>query len=100
MRFCNATWSPNGGRFSDKEGSFQVFFVIHGFKCRFPGLLVSTEPRNLRAVAQQLGRLVRHMFCCGLAGGFWARPFLKSTSTDFGRGGLVQAVLERACGRW
>jgi hypothetical protein len=22
--------------------------MIHGFKCRFPGLLVSTEPRNLR----------------------------------------------------
>jgi hypothetical protein len=39
LRFCNA---------SEKEGSFRVFFVIHAFKCRFPGLLVSTEPRNLR----------------------------------------------------
>jgi hypothetical protein len=31
---------------------------------------------------------------------FWAHAFLKSTSTDFGGGGLVQAVLERPCERW
>jgi hypothetical protein len=74
-----------------------VFFVVKG---GFPGLLVSAEPRKMRAVAQKLRRARRHMFFRALAGGFWVRPFLKSTSTDFGGGGLVQAVLERPCGRW
>jgi hypothetical protein len=37
--------------------------VIHGSQYRFQGLLVSTEPENLRAVARQLGLLVRHIFC-------------------------------------
>jgi hypothetical protein len=58
-----------GGAATRKEG-FKFFFVIHGSKCRFPGLLVSAEPRNLCDVAQKLGRLVHHMFYCGLAGGF------------------------------
>ena len=72
---------------------FPVFFLQE----RFPGLLVKQSPEKC---AQKLGRLLRHMFCCGLAGGFWACPFLKSTSTGFGGGGLVQAVLERPFGRW
>jgi hypothetical protein len=72
---------------------FPVFFLQE----RFPGLLVKQSPEKC---AQKLGRLLRHMFCCcALAGGFWAHPFLNATCTDF-CGGLVQAALERACGRW
>jgi hypothetical protein len=78
----------------------QSFFVIFGFKCGFRGLLGAAEPLQMRTVAQKIGRLVLRMFCRGLAGGFRAHAFLKSTCTDFGGGGLVQAVLERPCGRW
>jgi hypothetical protein len=60
------------------------FFVIYGFKCGFPGLLVPAEPRKMRAVAQKIRRLVRRIFCCALADRFWAHPLLKSTCTDFG----------------
>ena len=56
-------------------GDRQSFFVSCGVKCDFPGLLVSTEPRKMRAVAPKLERLVRHKFCCALAGGFRAHPF-------------------------
>ena len=35
------------------------------------------------------------MLCCVVPEEFGAQAFLKSTSTDFGGGGLVQAVLER-----
>jgi hypothetical protein len=79
--------------FAHRQPNF-LFFV------GFPGLLVSAEPRKMRALAQKLRRARRHMFFCALAGGFWVRPFLKSTSTDFGGGGLVQAVSERPSGRW
>jgi len=78
----------------------QSFFVIFGFKCGFRGLLGAAEPPQRRTVAQKIGCLVLHMFCCGFAGGFSTRPFLKMACTDFGGGGLVQAVLERPCGRW
>ncbi len=54
----------------------------------------------MRTVAQKIGSLVLRMFYCGLAGGFRVHAFLKSTCTDFGGGGLVQAVLERSSGRW
>jgi hypothetical protein len=65
-------------------GDRQRVFVIYGFKCDFPGMLVS-EPRNLPAVAQNLGfadtaqnlsHMLCHIFCCALAGGFWALSFL------------------------
>ena len=32
-------------------GDRQIFFVSHGVKCGFPGLLVSTEPRKMLVVA-------------------------------------------------
>ncbi len=54
----------------------------------------------MRTVVQKIGRLVLRMFCLALGGGFRAHAFLKSTCTDVGGGGLVQAVLERSCGRW
>ena len=78
----------------------QSFFVIFGFKCGFRGLLGAAEPLQIRTVAHKIGRLVLRMFCRALSGGFRAHAFLKSTCTDFGGGGLVQAVLERPCGRW
>ncbi len=59
----------------------------------------AAKPRKMRAIAQKLGLLLCHMFCCALAGAFWTHPFLKFTCTDFG-GGLVQAALEQPCGRW
>ena len=74
--------------------------MIFGFKCGFRGLLGAVEPLQMHTVAQKIGRLVLRILCCGLAGGFRAYAFLKSTCTDFGGGGLVQAVLERPCGRW
>ncbi len=70
--------------------------MIFGFKCGFQGLLGTAEPRQMRTVVQKIGRLVLRMFCRALAGGFRAYAFLKSTCTDFGGGGLVQAVLERS----
>ena len=51
----------------------------------------AAKPRKMRAIAQKLGLLLCHMFCCALAGAFWTHPFLKFTCTDFGRG-LVQVV--------
>jgi hypothetical protein len=57
------------------SGTAKVFFVSYGVKCGFPGLLVSAEPRKMRSVAQKLERLVRHKFCCALAGAFRAHPF-------------------------
>ena len=86
--------------FGPSWACFCSFFGVYGFKCGLSGLLVSAEPRKMRAVAHKLGRSVHHMFCCALAGGFWAHPFLKSTCTYFVGGGLVQVVLERHCGRW
>jgi hypothetical protein len=62
--------------------------VIFEVKCGFQGLLGAAEPRQMRTVVQKIGRLVLRMFC------------RKSTCTDFGGGGLVQAVLERPSGRW
>jgi hypothetical protein len=56
-------------------GDRQSFFVSYGVKCGFPGLLVSAEPQKMRDVAQKLDRLVRHKFCCALAGGFRVHPF-------------------------
>lgn len=56
-------------------GDRERFFVIYGFKCGLPGMLVSAEPRNLRAVAQNLHRMPCHNFCCALAGGLWALSF-------------------------
>jgi hypothetical protein len=53
----------------------------------FPGLLAQQSPKKMRAVVQKLRRVRRHMFFCALPDGFWLRPFLKSTSTDFGGGG-------------
>ncbi len=76
-----------------------VFFVFFVFKSGFPGLLVSAEPRKMRATAQKLGRVLRRMLFCALAGGFRAHPSLKTTCTDFGWGG-VKAALERPSGRW
>ncbi len=49
-----------------------MFFV---FKSGFPGLLVSAEPRKMRAVAQKLRRVWLHILFCALAGGLWVRPF-------------------------
>ena len=69
-------------------GDRERFFVIYGFKCGLLGMLVSAEPRNLRAVAQNLHRMLCRIFCCARTGGFWSHSFLKSTCTDFG-GGLV-----------
>jgi hypothetical protein len=54
----------------------------------------------MRTVVQKIGRLLLRMFCRALAGGSRAHALLKSTCTDFGGGGLVQAVLERPSGRW
>ncbi len=78
-----------------KAAYFFVFFV---FKSGFPGLLVSAEPRKMRATTQKLGRVLRHILFCALAGGFRAHPSLKITCTDFGWGG-VQGTLERPSGR-
>jgi len=50
---------------------FRVFVVKSGF----PGLLVSAEPRKMRAVAQKLRRVWLHMFFCALGGGLWVRQF-------------------------
>jgi hypothetical protein len=58
-----------------------VFLVIYGFKCGFPGLLVSGDSRKIRVVAK-LGRLVRSNVVVGLSAGFWVHPFLKSTNTE------------------
>ena len=44
------------------------------FKSGFPGLLVSAEPRKMRATAQKLGRVLRHILCCAFAGEFRAHP--------------------------
>jgi len=74
--------------------------VIFEVKCGFQGLLGAAEPRQMRTVVQKIGRLVLRMFCRALAGGSRAHALLKSTCTDFGGGGLVQAVLERPSGRW
>jgi hypothetical protein len=49
----------------------------------------------MRTVAQKIGCLALRMLCFVVAEEFRAQAFLKSTSTDFGGGGLVQAVLER-----
>jgi hypothetical protein len=68
--------------------------VSYGVKCGFSGLLVAAEPGEMRTVPQKIGRLVLRMVCSVVAE-FWEHAFLKSTSTDFGGGGLVQAVLER-----
>jgi hypothetical protein len=70
-------------------GDRQSFFVIYGFKWGFPGLIVCAETRKRCSVAQNLRRLLRHIFWCVFAGGFWSHTFLKSTCTDFG-GGLVK----------
>jgi hypothetical protein len=51
-------------------GDHQSFFVSYGVKCGFPALLVSGEPRKMRAAAQKLERLVGHKFFSALAGGF------------------------------
>jgi hypothetical protein len=56
-------------------GDRERFFVIYGFKCGFPGMLVSAEPRNLRDVAQTFHRMLCQNFCCTLAGGLWALSF-------------------------
>ncbi len=79
--------------FSAKQVSAhrQTNFVFLSSRAVFRGCSCSAEPRKMRAVAQKLRRARRHMFFCALAGGFWVRPFLKSTSTDFGGGGLVGA---------
>ena len=45
--------------------TFNVFLVIYGFKCGFPGLLVSGDSRKIRVVAK-LGRLVRSNVVVGL----------------------------------
>jgi len=50
---------------------FRVFVVKSGF----PGLLVSAEPRKMRAVAQKLRRVWLHILFCALAGGLWVRQF-------------------------
>ena len=70
--------------------------MSYGVKCGFSGLLVTAETEEMRTVAQKIGRLGLRMLCCVVAEEFWAHAFLKSTSTDFGGGGLVQAVLERS----
>jgi hypothetical protein len=49
----------------------------------------------MRTIAQKIRRPVLRMLCCVVAEEFGAQAFLKSPSTDFGGGGLVQAVLER-----
>ena len=72
---------------------FRVFVVKSGF----PGLLVSAEPRKMRAVAQKLRRVWLHILFCALADGLWVRPFLKSTHTLTlagwaGAGGLGAAL--------
>ncbi len=51
-------------------------------------MFVCAESRKRCSVAPNLRRVLRHIFCCAFAGGFWSRTFLKSTCTDFG-GGLV-----------
>jgi hypothetical protein len=45
-------------------------FRVFVFKSGFPGLLVSGEPRQMRATAQKLGRVLCHILCCTLVGGF------------------------------
>jgi hypothetical protein len=69
--------------------------VSYDVKCGLSGLLVAAEPGEMRTVAPKIGRLVLRMLCCVIAEEFGAHAFLKATSTDFGGGGLVQAVLER-----
>jgi hypothetical protein len=81
-------------------GDCQSFLVRYGVKCGFSGLLVAAEPGKMRTITQKIRRLVLRMLYCVVAEEFWAHAFLKSTSTDFGGGGLVQAVLERPCERW
>ena len=65
---------------------FFVFFVVCSSQA---------EPRKMGAIAQKLGRVLRHILCCALAGGCLAHPSLKTTCTDFGWGG-VQAALGAA----
>jgi hypothetical protein len=50
---------------------FRVFVVKSGF----PGLLVSAEPRKMRAVLQKLRRVWWHILFCALADGLWMRHF-------------------------
>ena len=77
---------------------FSCFLCV---KSGLPGLLVSADPRKLRAVAHAFRRVCRHMFFGALPGEFSAHAFLKSTSTDLGGGGLVQAGgLGGSGGRW
>ncbi len=47
----------------------QSFFLGLRLQVRFSGMIVSAETGNFHTVAQKLGRLLRHMFCCALAGG-------------------------------
>ncbi len=47
------------------------------------GLLVCVETRKRCSVGQNPRRVVRHIFCCALTGGFWSHTFLKYTCTDF-----------------
>ena len=52
-------------------GDRERFFVIYGFECGLPGMLVSAGPRNL----QNLHRMSCHNFCCALAGGLMTLSF-------------------------
>jgi hypothetical protein len=56
----------------------QSFFVFYGFKGGFLGLLVCAESRKRCTVAQNLRRVLSHIFCCAFGGGFWSHTFLKS----------------------
>jgi hypothetical protein len=77
---------------------FSCFLCV---KSGLPGLLVSADPRKLLAVAHEFRRVCRHMFFGALPGEFSVHAFLKSTSSDLGGGGEVQADgLGGSDGRW
>jgi hypothetical protein len=75
---CHSSMHSHWHTVSAEEGfgDRKRFFVIYGFQCGFPGMLVSVKPRNLRAAAQNFHRMLCHIFYCALAGEFWALSFL------------------------
>ena len=75
------------------------FFVIYGFESGFSVLLFSAELRKMRAVAQKLGCRVRHMFWCGLAGGF-ATIFAKLCPPLHDVEGRPCCVMNDVVARW
>jgi hypothetical protein len=48
----------------------QSVFLIYGFKCGFPGMLVSAETGKFARCTAKARAFLLHMFCCALAGAF------------------------------